>query len=127
MKRIFFVSVVCILVVLCFIAGCAGIMVRKEEQPTPQMVKELRALLDSVDYELYKKERDVFDCSNKTALLYDTLTLKKYECAIIIGKESLFAKEVHAWLIARKYGKKFEHTKMRYLGRSEDLTSPIMY
>ncbi len=84
-----------------------------EEMPDAEMIQELDELLTSISYPK-KYEMDVFDCSNETAYMYDFLTGRGYECDIILGAESIrkliFGSTIgrgHAWIIAKKYSKKF--------------------
>ncbi len=84
-----------------------------EEIPDAEMTQELNELLAGVSYPR-KYEIDFFDCSNETAYMYDFLTGRRYECEIILGSESIrrliFGGERgrgHAWIIAKKHGKKF--------------------
>ena len=116
MKRLVFVSVVLIFLLS---AGCSHLAIkpdlslRPEEVPDKNETEELNSLLDTVVYSK-QYELDVFDCSNMTACVYDFLTARNYKCVIILGTNSLwrliFGGELgrgHAWIIAKKNGKKF--------------------
>ena len=97
--------IIILAVLIFFAAGCVYMNTRKGEKPTVKMKAELQTLLNSVSYSPHSNERSVFDCSNKTAYLYDFLTRRGYNCTIMTGANS--ANEWHAWLIAEKKGKKF--------------------
>ncbi|MDP3051910.1 MAG: hypothetical protein Q8N42_00185 [bacterium] len=96
-----------------FLSGCAHSPLKPDEKPTPEMTTSLQELLDNASYGGRTYEMGIFDCSNESALLYDYLTEKGYQCEIVVGIPYYFWRlagwvcDIHVWLIVKKDGKKF--------------------
>lgn len=99
-----------LLLALLLSAGCVHLAARPEEKPDFGAVWELGRLLGGISYRDWKYERQVFDCTNMSAYLYEYLTVRGYDCKIVVGAVypwGFLTGQCHAWLIVRKDGQKF--------------------
>jgi hypothetical protein len=100
-KKIILLIAIC---ALFWIVSCASLEIKQSERPDIETIIEFEKILREIS-QPWEYEKNVFDCTNQTAYLYDYLTQKGYACKIIVGWKLLW--KWHAWLIAEKDGKKF--------------------
>lgn len=93
--------------------GCATLYVAKNRSPSEEETKNLQAILDTISFEEQQEYFLVFDCSNKSAYVFDFLNQMGYECSIIVGCRSPIFFNIdgssswHAWVEAKKNNKIF--------------------
>jgi hypothetical protein len=71
---------------------------------------KLMNTLNQISYWPRTYQKNIFDCSNMLALLYDALEQKGYHCEIFMGQtltQLLGGKSGHTWLVTHKNGHKF--------------------